>query len=264
MDETTHQLALRRRRDTAVRAAGELPAVAERPVPAAEPRRAGVAKIDSNDGGGGYTITEQWWQPGGSPQWTSATKPLGHVQAAARDCRNCDAAEAGELVRFWEQRAVGGALELLIDATGTPQGIARAAGTDEVLDKWIDVTQGTSGTYIDDPGADWRGRAVWYSVRICEETPANADDDEFDDDGADYQEVRCVVVGCDWDADSDEPADVTLWSDNVLQTDLVLERNTGRLYVRCSWGGTRHQLRVTVRASAAKASTDPGVPEITI
>jgi len=245
----------------------EVPSVAERPVPEAEVTRFGVAKIVSNAGGGEYTVTEQWWDPSGAGQWSDATAPLGYVQATARDYRNCDWGQVGTRVMFWEQRATGGALEVLIDLTGSPEGLAQADGIHKVLDKWVDITQGTDKTYIDDADDDWRGRAVWYSVRpytgVGSEvgTPANADDDEWDDDGQDTDNVMCVVVGYNWDDDADEGADIILWQ--ISQTRLYLERDTGRLYILCCYD-ERLQLRVTVRATVVKKSTDSGVPDIVI
>ena len=61
MSSRMHPLDVLRRRRTAADAAGESPSLAERPVPAAEACRCGVAKIASNTGSGAYTITEQWW-----------------------------------------------------------------------------------------------------------------------------------------------------------------------------------------------------------
>ncbi len=267
MKGLAHQLELLRRRREAADAAGEVPSVAERPVPEAEVMRFGVAKIVSNTGAGAYTLTEQWWNPSGAGQWSDATKPLGYVQAAARDYRNRDWGQADACVLFWEQRAAGGGLEVLIDLTGSPEGVAQITGIGKVLDKWIDITQGTTKAYIDDAGDDWRGRTLWYSVRpytgVGSEagTPANADEDEWDDDGQDTDTVRCVVVGYDWDSDADEGGDVNLWTTG--QTQLVLERDTGRLYILCCFD-VRRQLRVTVRATAVKKSTDAGVPDITI
>ena len=132
MTDLTHQLSLLRHRQEAAEAAMEVPSVAERPVPEAEVTRFGVAKIVSNAGGGEYTVTEQWWDPSGAGQWSDATAPLGYVQATARDYRNCDWGQVGTRVMFWEQRATGGALEVLIDLTGSPEGLAQADGIHKV------------------------------------------------------------------------------------------------------------------------------------
>jgi len=267
MNDDARREALLRRGREAADLARRASAAAETPRPPTEALRFGVAEIVGNDGGGAYTVDEQWWRASGGGAWCAATRPLGYAAAAARDYRNDDGGKAGQLVRFWEQRAAGGAIEVLLDVASTPEGVARATGVERALDLWIDVTQSTSKTYLDDPGDDWRGRALWYSVRpytgVDEETgtPANADEDEWDDDGQDADAVRCVVVGRDWDADADEGADVILWQ--TAQTRLYLERDTGRLYLWCCFD-RRRQLRLTLRATAAKASGDEGVPEITI
>jgi len=120
MNDLTHQLNLLRHRQEAADAAAEAPSVAERPVSEAEVARFGVAKIVSNTGGGDYTITEQWWDPSGAGQWSDATAPLGYVQAPARDYGSCDWGKAGVIVPFWEQRAIGGALELIVNVEPDP------------------------------------------------------------------------------------------------------------------------------------------------
>ena len=86
----------------------------EQPGTATSALRRGVVKIVSNDDGGQYTVTEQWWNAS-TLSWQDAIGPVGHVQASARDYQQRDTAQIGAVVPFWEQRARGGQLELLID-----------------------------------------------------------------------------------------------------------------------------------------------------
>jgi hypothetical protein len=77
----------------------------------------GMARIDANDGGGAYTITELWWDPQ-QEQWTAAEGPPGLVEAEATDyAMNC-LGQAQQKVRFWEVRALGGEVCRFIDVSG--------------------------------------------------------------------------------------------------------------------------------------------------
>jgi len=137
------------------------------PAPGAGVLRFGTAKIVSNSGGGSYVVTEQWWDPSGSGQWADATAPLGYVQASARDCRNRDTGAAGDTVHFWEQRATGGGLEVLIDVTGTDgddqQAVAAHAGIALAAAAWCDIKDEGTGT-LTLSAADWRGRLITHNV----------------------------------------------------------------------------------------------------
>ena len=93
--------------------------------------RAGVARIMANDAGGYYTVTEQRWNSATS-QWQDANEPPGYVARTARDCSGQSSGTVGQHVRFWEQRAKGGALELLIDLG--------AEGTHKVMVSYNDTT----------------------------------------------------------------------------------------------------------------------------
>jgi len=119
MNHIIRQLVALRREQAAADATTRWAPYTEQPVSGANVLRFGVARIVSNDGDGQYKITEQWWNPNASPPaWEDAKKPVGYVEAAARDYGNCTLGVDGLRVLFWEQRAKGGSLELLIDAAG--------------------------------------------------------------------------------------------------------------------------------------------------
>ena len=75
--------------------------------------RTGIAKITSANGSV-YSITEQRRDPD-SGLWSDAVEPLGYVTASAFEFRDRSTGQVDSLVRFWEQRQLGGELELLID-----------------------------------------------------------------------------------------------------------------------------------------------------
>ena len=114
MKHVIRQLLAFRREQVATEDAATLAPYSEQPTSSPPALRQGVAKIVSNDDGGQYTVTEQWWDAATS-SWQDAVGPVGHVQASARDYRQRDTAQPGAIVPFWEQRARGGGLELLID-----------------------------------------------------------------------------------------------------------------------------------------------------
>ena len=97
---------------------GARPAVRDEPIEHADLLRQGMARIDANDGGGAYTITEMWWDPP-AEQWTAAGGPPGLVEVDAADYSLCPHGQGGQVVRFWEHRALGGEVVRLIDASGT-------------------------------------------------------------------------------------------------------------------------------------------------
>ena len=194
MKDLLHQLDVLRRRQQPA------PDPAEPPLPGAGMLRFGVAKVVSNAGGGAYTVTEQWWDPSGSGQWADATAPLGYVQAAARDCRNRDSGAAGDYVRFWEQRATGGGLEVLVDVTGTDgeeqETVTTHAGIALAVAAWYDVADEGTGT-ITLSSADWRGRLITYNASWQAEPVsrplANTEDGTSALDGAANTKVTIVT-----------------------------------------------------------------------
>lgn len=106
--------------------------------------RCGVAKIVSNDNDGEYTITEQRHDPGGD-QWVDAVEPLGYVEAGARDYNDRDTGQADDIVHFWEQRGIGGALEVLIDV-GSAGGKVMVSSNDTTADYLKEKLLGDDGT----------------------------------------------------------------------------------------------------------------------
>jgi len=136
------------RRLAAERRAERAPAVGDGPRPHAEHLRSGVAKVLSYDDEEGlYTITEQWWN-GQEEQYEDAVSPLGLVEAQARDYANCRFGSAGQLVRFWQQRAQQAAVETLIDVSGGWDGVERISsfcvhysGIDETTEAFHVVPQ---------------------------------------------------------------------------------------------------------------------------
>jgi len=90
----------------------------DEPIAHADVLRQGMARIDANDGGGAYTITELWWDPE-EKQWTAAEGPPGLVEAEATDYALSPVGQAEQKVRFWEVRALGGEVCRFIDASGT-------------------------------------------------------------------------------------------------------------------------------------------------
>ena len=181
-----HQLDTLRRRTGAAALAAARDGNGERPIATPTALRFGVAKITSATGGGAYTITEQWYDPSGSGQWTNATDPLGYVLAAGRDYRDRDTGAANDVVRFWEQRAIGGGLELLIDVADTDEqeqeNVVEHAGVALAVAGWLDIDEEGTGT-ITLSEADWRGRLIRYNA-AWEDEPigrplANTEDGTF-------------------------------------------------------------------------------------
>ncbi len=85
--------------------------------------RHGGAQIDSNDGSGAYTVTQRVWNPDAGPAaWEDGVAPAFYVSKAARDYQNRDLGAVDQNVRFWEQWAKDGTLEVLIDVSGLPAG----------------------------------------------------------------------------------------------------------------------------------------------
>ncbi len=90
----------------------------DEPIAHADVLRRGMARIDANDGGGTYTITELWWYPS-QKQWTAAEGPPGLVEAEATDYALNGLGQAAQKVRFWEVRSIGGDVCIFIDVSGT-------------------------------------------------------------------------------------------------------------------------------------------------
>ena len=90
----------------------------DEPIAHADLTRQGMARIDANDGGGAYTITELWWDPK-EKQWTAAEGPPGLVEAEATDYALNPVGQAEQKVRFREVRALGGEVCRYIDVSGT-------------------------------------------------------------------------------------------------------------------------------------------------
>ncbi|MBA7520882.1 hypothetical protein ES705_12981 [subsurface metagenome] len=176
-------------------------------------------------------------------------------------------ATMGSALILWKESGTG--VKWAIVHLGVAAAIEEASVIDAFLDVWIDITTDTDKTYVDtthpDEMVDWRGRTIWLSVRVYDKdiaggTPAEADDDIWDDEGGQVAEVKALVVGKTWDADEDE-ADIVLWVSG--QTQLKLEKDTGRLYLFVCFGW-RQQVRITVRGTKQKASTHASVPDIVI
>ena len=137
----------------------------------AEPAIVGVAKIVSNDGGGDYTITQQWWDPDAAPAaWGDAISPGGLVACSARDVNRCPGAPAGRIVQFRQERNLSGAVETWIDVAWADSGFwasitaSAADGTNrwkyafsEVYKSsagyggWATLSGGRSGSVSTDP-----------------------------------------------------------------------------------------------------------------
>ncbi|MCY2930412.1 MAG: hypothetical protein NTV86_13110 [Planctomycetota bacterium] len=82
---------------------------------AVRPFHCGVARIVSNDGGGDYTVTEQWHDAGDPPEWIDAAGAGVLVNAPASDFAASTAGRNDQLVFFWRQRRGGGRIETLLD-----------------------------------------------------------------------------------------------------------------------------------------------------
>jgi len=118
----------------------------DEPIPRADLLAQGIARIDANDGGGAYTITELWWGPE-AKEWIAADGPPGIIEAEAFDyCLNSHG-EANQTVRFWEVRALGGEVRRFIDLGGDSDGrqkvatfCAHYAGYDETTGAFYSVS----------------------------------------------------------------------------------------------------------------------------
>lgn len=120
--------------------------VRDEPIPQADLLAQGIARIDANDGGGEYTITELWWDPE-AKEWTAAEGPPGIIEAEAFAYSLNPHGEADQMVRFWEVRALGGEVCRLIDVGGDSDGrqkvaafCAHYAGYDETTGAFYSVT----------------------------------------------------------------------------------------------------------------------------
>jgi hypothetical protein len=119
MSLSTRQLLKDYRRAAAMRAAA-VPAsggVRDEPVQHAEPLRGGIARIVAAYPDGTYHITELWYD-GQAEEWIDAADPLGLTQADAVDYTGSLCGVVGQVVRFWEHRALGGQVIRVIDVMG--------------------------------------------------------------------------------------------------------------------------------------------------
>ncbi len=110
----------------------------------------GVAQIDSVDGSGEYTVTEQWWN-GTTSAWNNAVAPLGLVAQSSREFQKRLTGMVDQRVRFWQQRRKDGALETLIDLGGGVDfwalinGSVVSSGTNRWIYPWNEVEKTGSG-----------------------------------------------------------------------------------------------------------------------
>jgi hypothetical protein len=141
MNQLHRQAIQAARRSAARRRAEASSAVGDGPLACAEPLRTGVARVLLfDDETGRYAITEQWWNED-LEEYEDAAAPLGLVGKPARDYATCAFGTPGQLVRFWQQRRQGGAVETLIDVSGSWLGVERTSsfcvhysGLDETTD----------------------------------------------------------------------------------------------------------------------------------
>jgi len=136
--------------------------------------RFGLCQIDSNDGGGAYTVTQLIWEPGAPGYHVATSTGEGLYNQSARDMGNRATAVAGSTpVFFWQQKTKGSTTEVVIDigceeeAIGSIKGWALGALTIPV--GWA-LCDGTSGT------VDLRARfVVGYDPRTGGSIPAYGD-----------------------------------------------------------------------------------------
>ena len=114
MNPIQRQLLLEQRRMGAARGWPKATGLRDEPIHRVEVPRWGWARIDSNDGGGAYKITELWWNPS-LGEWTPATAPMGLANADARDYMGNSSAGADGIARFWEHRCFQGETRVFID-----------------------------------------------------------------------------------------------------------------------------------------------------
>lgn len=88
------------------------------PIPNEIKLKSGIAEIDTDEGSGAYTVTEQIWDPDAGPAaWIDAQTLISGSDA--RDFNNSDAGTVGQKVRFWEQVDDNYDTEILIDVSST-------------------------------------------------------------------------------------------------------------------------------------------------
>jgi len=112
----------------------------------------GVARIVSNDGGGDYTITQQWWDQSASPPaWADAAAPGGLVSAEAREINARTGGRPGQKVHFRCEHNKGGGTETWIDlGCGSESFWAKidgnaADGTNRWKYAWTEVYKSSAG-----------------------------------------------------------------------------------------------------------------------
>jgi hypothetical protein len=214
----------------------------------------GVVRIDANDDGGAYTVTQVFWDA--SCAGYVPAVGCGLVGASARELNNDDGGAAGDVVPFWTQAKVGGGFEVVVDVTRT---FAAGAGDGVAASGvwWIDATQCNQKRedYLGD--RDWRGRVCFCAVMEVDGTPAHGDDVPWGEHW--YEPDFC---GADWDEPGDDPDD-DLFVGSHSGVSVYMQQGTGRLYVY-STTLTRVQVIFWIVASKRLHSDDPGVPHVTI
>jgi hypothetical protein len=90
--------------------------IRERSVARAAPRRrhVGVARIDSNEGDGEYTVTVQRYSTE-SDSYQDVARPDGLIEATAYDYRGRAMGQTDWEVPFWEESDLDGAMLLMLD-----------------------------------------------------------------------------------------------------------------------------------------------------
>lgn len=127
---------------------------------ACEPFRCGVAEIVCNDGGGAYTVTEQWHDAAEPPAWTDAAGAGVLAEAPARDFGDRTDGDPGDLVFFWQQRRGGGQIETLLDVGPAADGLVERV---KVAYHWKDDgTPNPTTDVVTVDERDWRG--YWVLV----------------------------------------------------------------------------------------------------
>ncbi len=142
----------------------------DEPIIRADMPARGMARIEANGGGGAYTITELWWDPQ-AEEWSPAEGAPGLVEAEAFDYSQNSHGEAGQTVRFWEVRGLGGEVRRLIDVIGGYDGrqkvsafCAHYAGYDE-----------TTGAFFSVPGCLNSFVQIALDMRLCSDNGLQGD-----------------------------------------------------------------------------------------
>ena len=199
------QLDIYRRTNNARKEAGQSPSAGDSPLPLPEILRFGVAKINDNYGQDGtYTVTEQWRNPQ-TAQWDDALAPAGCVQAEARDFLDGTGGMVDQLVPFWQQRAKGGEIEILVNVSAAiPNGVSG-----DILyndgSKWVVLNKESDGKFLKLDG----GIPDWDNV---DELPSGVSGDVLYHNGTDWVKLSKGEDGQVLQSDSGLPK----WAGNTL------------------------------------------------